>query len=328
MAGADHDHVVRPAEQVAEVGDESDAVDGRRGGAAADGGHLHVEGQGPTGHRGADGSQADQAEGATLESAQLRGVPRVRRLGDPRLGQLLLEGQHGGQHELGDGRRRRAPRAGEDPVAQHVEGEPVDAGAQDVDPPHPTGRGRRPWRRPVVGQGHQHVGRASPRSCRWRPDRRPAGSARRASSRNSPHRPQWTATVSPFTGPPRPSARPGRGPRPGGPPGTPGASSVSTNHPVGHMVRISTNEKPAPRCWASKARSEHLLGPGHVAGAVDRPAGHEGRTVELGQQRAEQDRPAVEDRVPSLEAGLGPLAEHGGGRHVAARSRRRPRCSA
>ena len=48
-----------------------------------------------------------------------------RRFANPGLGQMLLEGQHGGQHELGDRRSARAPRAGErGPAASASKGKP------------------------------------------------------------------------------------------------------------------------------------------------------------------------------------------------------------
>ena len=77
--------------------------------APAEGDHLHVEGERPPGHLGADGPESDQSEGAALESTERARAPLLGWLGDPAPGQLLLEGEHRGEHELGDGRRRRRP---------------------------------------------------------------------------------------------------------------------------------------------------------------------------------------------------------------------------
>ena len=71
--------------------------------------HLHVEGQGPTGDLGADGPEADEPEGAPLEAPSWAVFQGSRGAADPRLGELLLEGQHGGQDELGDGRAAAPP---------------------------------------------------------------------------------------------------------------------------------------------------------------------------------------------------------------------------
>jgi hypothetical protein len=55
----------------------------------------------------------------------------------PHVGQLLLEREHGRQHELGDGHGAGAPAAGERHVVrQRLEREPVDAGRQRVHPVH------------------------------------------------------------------------------------------------------------------------------------------------------------------------------------------------
>ena len=90
------------------------------------------------------------------------------------------------------------------------------------------------------------------------------------------------------------------------------------NQPVGHMVRISTNENPSPASCDLERAADHLLGARDVAGVVHRAARHVGRAVELGDQRAQPDRVAVLLGVAPVEGVLGALAERGGGGHVPA----------
>ena len=110
---------------------------------------------------GADGADADQAEGVAFEHVELRGVPAFRGLGDPRVGQALREREHRRQHPLRDRHRAGAARAREHPLAHQVEREPVDAGAERVDPFH-AGRDRPTQRFPVVRERGEdlHLGGA------------------------------------------------------------------------------------------------------------------------------------------------------------------------
>ena len=80
-----------------------------------------------------------------------------------------------------------------------------------------------------------------------------------------------------------------------------GTRGAPMNQPVGHMVRISTNEKPRrSSCASSALRTIFFVGGG--TGAVHRPARDVGDTVELREEVGNPDREAVVRRVANRRA--------------------------
>ena len=148
-------HVVGIVDQCLDVGDHLHAGKGARSIVAAQRPHLRTEGSQPLGDGQPDPAEPQEAHPASVEGAEglRRHVPVRRRTIDPRVGEVLLEGQHRGQHPLGDGHGAHAPRVGEEQLGAHqVERELVDAGADEVDPPHAPGE--------HVGEVRHHVGTA------------------------------------------------------------------------------------------------------------------------------------------------------------------------
>ncbi len=252
--------MVRAGEQLVEVRTDGDSryVGGTIGAPQPE--HLHVERERPFGDGGTDGPEADDTERLSVEAPERCHVPFRRRLPNPGFGEALLEGEHGREHELGDRRSARALRAGHRPAGERVEREAVDTGPEDVDPSDPVGE-RSLDGDALVVQGHQHlgsvVGRVATRRDELRPGHRSAEPDQdRVTDLAAVDRDDrsflWARLVHPAS---TSFSTPGVCTAASVSSRYPGASSVSTNHPVGHMVRISTKEKPAPARWVSKARS-------------------------------------------------------------------------
>ena len=105
---------------------------------------LHPERKRAARHGAADAADPDQAERLAGEAAELGGVPAGRRLAQPDVGQVLLEREHRREHELGDGDRAGAARAGQDGRGEGLVRERVEARAVVVHPVHMAGQlGRR-----------------------------------------------------------------------------------------------------------------------------------------------------------------------------------------
>ena len=104
--------------------------------AAAEGEDLHPEGEGPVGHGLADPAHADEPDSPPGQPAELGERPVLRLLVDPHVGDALLEGQHGGQDELGDGDGARSPRTGQQRGRKGGLRQAVHAGPEVVDPLH------------------------------------------------------------------------------------------------------------------------------------------------------------------------------------------------
>ena len=121
---------------------------------APGGDHAHPERERARRDRGSDAAQAHEAEGASVQTTQLRPRPVLRRLVEPHAGHVLLEREHGGQHELGDRHRARPPGAGHGAARVHLGREAVDAGPEVVHPAHAARCELGQCRRPVHGQQH------------------------------------------------------------------------------------------------------------------------------------------------------------------------------
>jgi hypothetical protein len=109
----------------------------RRGIGAPDEPHQHAEGERPSRHLGGDAAGADQPQRPALEPTEVGHGPPLRRFAHPHVRQLLLECQHGRQHELGDRYGAGTAAAGERHlVGEDLDREPVDTRRQRVHPAH------------------------------------------------------------------------------------------------------------------------------------------------------------------------------------------------
>jgi hypothetical protein len=157
--GREHE-VVRLREHFVELRRHLDALDLAGSPSSAVRNDAHSERPGALRNGRADSTEPHQAQGATVETAELQtDTPSLRTLGHPGARELLLERQHHREHPFRDGNCACAARAGQGAISQGLERKIVDAGTEGMDPTYAArheiaevGTG------PSVGQEHVSLG--------------------------------------------------------------------------------------------------------------------------------------------------------------------------